>query len=251
MKKTALILSFVAALLCISCQQNELKFYDESYSALNIWFGTETVVSDSLTFNYAYTVLDRDSVNFHVRLAGMPSPVDRTFRLKAVEGDIDLVDFELQDYVLPAGGYQGTYPLYINIPENYSNFTDRSGHIVFELQENDNFHQGADESCKLYLVVKNFLAKPDEWDSATYPYMSFARYFGSYSAVKFAFIIQQAGYSFFRIYYTMGSAELPETEITSTVAAYLVMKCKLALAEYNDSHDTPLTDENGFEVVFP
>ena len=251
MKRHILIVLAVASLACLSCRQNSLKYYDESYSALNIWFGTESVIQDSITFNYAYTVLERDSVNFRARLTGMPSSSDRTFRLRAVEGDTDLVDFELQDYVLPAGAHEGTYPIFINVPKDFDCFKTGSGHVVFELEEGGAFLGGAQESCRLYLVLKNYLAKPDDWDSATYPYMSFQRYFGSYSDVKYAFIIQQAGYSIFRIYYTMGTVELPDGEITSTVAAYLAMKCKLALAEYNDSHDEPLRDENGFEVVFP
>ena len=249
MKKIAI--ASLIAVLCISCTQNELKYFDESYSALNIWFGSPSVISDSLTFNYAYTVLERDSVNFYARLCGMPAPVDRTFRLKAVEGDVDLVDFVIQDYVLPAGEVEGTYPLFINVPDDFSQFTDRSGHIVFELEENEHFLPGANESSHLCLVLKNFLSKPDEWDSAMYPYMPLSRYFGTYSDVKYAFIIQVTGYSNFRVYYTMGTVELPEGEITATVASYLGMKCKLALEEYNSSHDTPLTDEFGFQVSFP
>lgn len=249
MRKFAIVIALLV--LCISCRQNELKYFDESYSALNIWFGSPTVITDSLTFNYAYTMLQRDSVNFYARLCGMPAPVDRTFRLKAVEGDVDLVDFVIQDYVLPAGASEGTYPLFINIPADFDAFRDRSGRVVFELEQNDSFLPGAVESSRLCLVLKNFLAKPDEWDSAVYPYMPLSRYFGTYSDVKYAFIIQVTGRSNFRVYYTMGTADLPEGEITATVASYLAMKCKLALEEYNASHDAPLKDEHGFEVSFP
>lgn len=251
MRKLFTIILATALLCCWSCKKNELPFFDSEYSALNIWFGNKGVISDSLTFNFAYTVLSRDSVMFNARLTGVPADCDRTFRLRAVEGDFDKVDIVFQDYVLKAGEYEGTYPLYINIPDGYSEFTQKSGHIVLELEENELFRPGSIESNHIYLVLKNFLAKPDDWDSATYPYMPLSRFFGTYSDVKYAFIIQTTGYSNFHVYYTMSADELPEGEISYSFAGFLAQKCKSSLAEYNASHDAPLRDEFGFDVIFP
>lgn len=251
MKKAFVILLVTALLGCWSCKKNELSYFDSTYSALNIWFGSNGAVSDSLTFNFAYTVLSRDSVMFNARLTGVPADHDRTFRLKAVEGDIDKVDIVFQDYVLKAGEYEKQYPLYINIPDGFNEFKNRSGHVVLELEETGEFLPGAEETNSIHLVFKNFLAKPDDWDSAVYPYMALSRYFGTYSDVKYAFIIQTTGYSNFHVYYTMSADALPEGDISYSFATFLAQKCKSALAEYNTTHDTPLRDEFGFDVIFP
>ena len=252
MKKFLFIAAVSALLLAGSCKKNELSYFDDSYVALNIWLKAGNAVADSVTYNFAYTVLKRDSIMFSARLAGMPADYDRTFRLKAVEGDVDKVQFETQDYVLKAGEYEGSFPIFINKPDGYSEFQNVSGHIVFELEENEYFKPGAVETNRLHIVFKNFLAKPDDWDSAMYPYMPLSRYFGTYSDVKYAFIIQATGYSNFSVYYTMSSDPgLPDNVITSTVADRLKQKCKLALAEYNEQHSEPLTDEFGNLISFP
>lgn len=251
MKKTIAIMLALAAICCSSCKKNELFFYDEEYSALNIWFGTENVISDSLTYNFAYTVAERDSIMFRVRLTGMPADHDRTFHLKATEGDIASVEFENTEYVLKAGQYEGVYPLYIHKPDGYSEFTTTAGHLRFELEENSDFLPGANESRSLNLVLRNALVKPDDWDEATMPIMPLKNYFGTYSDVKYAFIIQTTGYSNFHVHYSMSAEGLADDEITHIFADYLKQKCKAALVEYEETHGEPLVDEFGFLVEFP
>ena len=60
MKQYLYILCFATiALLWGSCDKNETPVFDTSYSAINIWFGTESSVLDSVTYNYSYT-LEKD-----------------------------------------------------------------------------------------------------------------------------------------------------------------------------------------------
>ena len=233
------------------CRQNELFYYDENYSALNIWMGQKSYPTDSVTFNFAYTVLERDSLLFWARLTGKPADHDRTFRLKAVEGDVDKVQLYLPDYVLKAGEYEGEYAIYIDKPEGYSEFTDKAGSVTLKMEENSFFEEGAIETNTLKIVFKNFLSKPDDWDDAVYPYMPLSKYFGAYSDVKYAFMIQNTGYSNFSIYFSMSEDNIPDGCITYTLATRLKQKCKLALAEYNNSHDEPLCDEYGIPISFP
>jgi hypothetical protein len=251
MKKKYVVIVF-HLLLMFSCAKNDLFYYKDDYVALNIWLGTSTSTLDSLTYNFAYTVNERDSVVFNFRLTGYPVDYDRRFELEAVEGDMNYVYYEYQDYILKAGQYEGTYPLYIDKPAGYEEFKDRQGYIIFKLKETASFAQGAEKSNQLHIIFKNYVAKPDNWDTAVYPYFTLARYFGTYSDVKYGFIIQETGLANFRILYTTSvDPVLEENVITSTHASYLKSKCVAALLEYNATHGTPLTDENGNPVVFP
>jgi hypothetical protein len=237
-----------AALLLINaggCKENEKFYYDSDYSALNIWLGRENVVSDSIVYNFAYQK-DFDSVLFYVRLTGLPADRDRAFTLEAVEGDI----YAEQNYVLKSGTYQASFPIYFTKPEG-SEFREKSGHVVFKMRENEYFKEGASETSQLYIVLKNYVGKPENWDVATYPYRTLATYFGTYSDVKYSFVIQTTGKSNFKVYYTtLPSTQLADDEITSIEATYLQSMCKIALLEYNALHGD-LLDENNEKVVFP
>ena len=239
-------------LIGYSCEENERYYFDRQYSALNIWLGAKNTPVDSFVYNYAYQA-EHDSVIFYVRLTGMPLKEARSFSLEAVEGDIDLVDFSYADYILEAGVNEASFPLYIDKTVDFSGFKDRNGYIVFKMKENNTFVQGVEEYSRLCIILKNGVGKPENWDVATYPYQALSRYFGSYSDVKYSFIIQATGLSNFRIYYTVAqNPDLEDNVITHLEAAYLRTKCQLALQEYNnDPEKEDLRDENGELVVFP
>lgn len=249
MKRIYLLL--VWAILLCGCSKNDLYYYDADRSALNIWLGTASVAADSVTYNFAYTVTERDSVMFRYRLSGYPADYDRHFELEATEGDGNLVYYSFGDYVVRAGQYEGTFPIYIDKPEGYAEFRGSPGYMVFRLKENTEFEQGANERSSLRIAFRNYVAKPDNWDSDIYPNMPLANYFGTYSDVKYGFIIQVTGLSNFRVRYTVSQdPNLADNEITAIHAVYLRDKCRAALLEYNATHDEPLLDENRQAVVF-
>lgn len=253
MKKKLYIMSLLlAVLICYSCEENNRYYFEEQYSALNIWLGTKTTPVDSITYNYAYQA-EYDSVMFYVRLTGMPLDVPQSFSLEAVEGDTALVDFSYAGYILAPGVNEAAFPIYINKTMDFSDFKDRNGYIVFKMKGNDVFAQGAEEYSRLYIVLKNGVGKPDNWDVATGSYQPLSKYFGSYSDVKYSFIIQVTGMSNFQIYRTtVQNPELEDSVITHLEAEYLKAKCKLALQEYNsDPEKEDLKDENGEPVIFP
>jgi hypothetical protein len=238
-----------AALLLLinagGCKENEKFYYDGDSSALNIWLGQENVVSDSIVYNFAYQK-DFDSLMFYVRLTGLPVDRDRAFTLEAVEGDI----YAEQEYVLKSGEYKASFPLYFTKPEG-PEFKEQSGRVIFKMRENEYFKEGARETSQLYIILKNSVGKPENWDAATYPYRTLATYFGTYSDAKYSFIIQTTGKSNFKVYYTTSpSTQLAADEITSIEAAFLQSQCKIALLEYNALHGD-LLDENNEKVIFP
>ncbi|MDR2130818.1 MAG: DUF4843 domain-containing protein [Odoribacteraceae bacterium] len=232
------------------CRENGKFYYDPSRSALNIWLGRESVVQDSIVYNFAYQK-EVDSILFHVRLSGIPADFDRPFTIEVVEGDADKIHYTVKEYVLEKGAYQAAFPIYFTKPEGYAEFTEQSGHVIFKVKENAYFQEGAAETNRLYIVLKNKVGKPDNWDTATYPYMRLSNYFGTYSDVKYAFIIQTTGMSNFKVYYTLvQNPGLADDEITTLEATDLKNRCKIALLEYNALHGD-LLDENNEKVVFP
>ncbi len=236
------------------CSENDTPVYDSDYTALNIWFGTTSTVLDSTTYNYSYT-LGESSLTFYARVMGTPVDYDRTFTLEAYDGDLTEADgsYWTTEYTIGAGEYLAQFPIYFDTSKlkDSDSFTETDGHLYFRMAENSEFVAGTASMQNLIVVLKNYLDKPSEWDSATYPYRAYSYYFGTYSKVKYQFMIQETGLIDFHISYTATTPYNEETNTISTsYATYLAQLLEVALEEYNSTHDTPLTDESGSLVVF-
>ncbi|MCM5529214.1 DUF4843 domain-containing protein [Parasegetibacter sp. NRK P23] len=244
-------LLLIGSCALFSCSQKNDFFFPEKKNGLNIWLGSATIREDSVTYNFAYTLAGRDSVMFNYRMSGHPLQQDTEFELEAVSGDTALVPYSFGKYVLKAGTFQGRFPIYIDKPDGYKEFENTTGSIVFRLKPSPVLEEGAKEISGLKLRFRNFVSKPDNWDVATSPYFTMARYFGAYSNRKYSFIIQTTGMANFKIYYTVSNNPvLEENTITATQATYLQNKCKVALQAYVAQHGQ-LMDENNNPVVFP
>ena len=258
---------FLAIAVCLfmtsimsGCKHNEREYFDAEYTALNMWLGSQRTPTETATYNFVHHN-DMDYISFYVRLTGVPVDYDRTFNIEAVEGDISKVDYVTEDYVLAAGEYEATFPIYFAKPEDYNEFRDSDGYIVFKLKAGSTFEDGAEstggiELNRLHIVLQNSVTKPWNWDEDTYPYMPLANYFGSYSNVKYEFMAGVIGLSDIRVLYGTDLSEEAENVITYLQANYLATKCRTALVEFNAdpeniaSGKAPLTDEYGFAVTF-
>jgi len=251
MHQSKFLIFIITSCFLFSCTKEHKFPFPEDRNAINIWIGTTTVVEDSFTHNFAYTITGRDSVMFNYRLSGFPLDHDTQFELQAVSGDTNRVYYSFGKYTIKAGEYQGLFPIYIDKPADYAEFKNTSGKIVFKLKETATFLEGAQELSALTIIFKNAVSKPDNWDVATTPYFTMSKYFGTYSNVKYAFIIQTTGMANFKIYYTLvKDPVLADNTITATQASYFQNLCKAALLAYKDKNG-PLMDENNSEVVFP
>ena len=242
-------------LLAASCSKEEVPSFDTSHCSLNIWVGTQVAVYETTTYNYSYAY-EEGSVTFYAQISGMPANYDRTFRLEAFGEDYDDVisTIRTEDYVIPAGEIGGTYKVYFN-SQNLSDpnlFSDKDGKISFRMVSNDTFSIGTENRQEFTVVLKNYLAKPDNWDTANYPQVALSRYFGTYSRVKYQFMIETLGLIDFTISYAAPTSEYDEetNTVSATYATFLQQSMQRALNEYNDTHDTPLTDEFGTPVTF-
>ncbi len=246
---------FTLLLILSACSKEEVDTYDTTRTALNIWVGTEAgAVYESATYNYSYAY-EEGSVTFYAQLSGMPSDHDRKFQLEPFGGDSAIManTIRTEEYVLPAGEVSGTYQVHFNtqLLSSPTLFADKDGHINFRLKQNDEFAVGTENHQQFTVVLKNYLAKPDNWDSANFPRIPLSKYFGTYSRVKYQFMIEVLGLIDFEINYNTQTAYDEELNVVSSVyAVHLQQLMQKALLEYNESHDTPLTDEFGLPVTF-
>lgn len=240
------------------CSENETPVYHKEYSALNIWFGTDYgtsfTVLDSTVYNYSYS-LEEGTVTFHARAIGVPVDYDRSFTLEAYKGDTDLAagSFSTDTYTIKAGETSAECKITFDTSKLKDSevFTEQDGHLYFRVVENSDFHTGVEDMNSLCVVLKNYLAEPLEWNTTVSPYYQWSRIFGTYSRVKYQFMIQTLGMRDFHISARATVAYDDENNIISyNYAKYLAERMALALEEYNNTHDTPLTDETGALVTF-
>ncbi len=259
MKKICKIFQACACALClvsvVACQQEEVLKFDAARTGLNIWVGTSAgAVYEETTYNYSYA-FEEGGVTFYARVYGMPADYDRTFTLEAYGDSLELIapTIRTEEYVMPAGAVFGEYKVYFNTQKLPSSdlFSESDGSVSFRMVPNDVFELGSENMQSFTVVLRNRIAKPDNWDSANYPQVALSKYFGSYSKVKYQFMIEHLGLIDFIISY---SASTAIDEATNTVspayAVYLQQLMQEKLAEYNAQHETPLTDENGDVVIF-
>ncbi len=256
MKRT---IQYSLCILCLmaatACQKEEIMKFDPTMAGLNIWVGTSGgAIYEETTYNYSYAI-EEGSVTFYARVYGVPADYDRTFTLEPFGDDIDEIipTIRTEEYVMPAGAISGEYKVYFNSKNLPSNdlFTENDGKVSFRMTDNGNFNAGAENMQSFTVVLRNRIAKPDNWDSANYPLVALSKYFGTYSRVKYQFMIEHLGLIDFIISY---SAATSIDETTNTIspayAVYLQQMMQEKLDEYNATHDTPLTDENGDIVIF-
>ena len=249
-------------LFIISCSQESVPTYDTSESRLNIWVGTAAgIVYESVSYNYSYAY-EEGTVPFYAQITGVPADHDRTFRLEPFGPAAAQVapTVRVEDFVIKAGAIGGTFQLHLNtqlLPDP-SLFTEKEDTVRFRMVPNDEFLLGTEKHQEFTIIVKNFLSKPDNWDRVPTRndmliFKPLKDFFGDYSRVKYQFMIQVLGLIDFQIQASMGSlpSYVEETNtVSATYANQLVQKMQQALAEYNATHDTPLTDEYGYPVTF-
>jgi hypothetical protein len=81
--------------------------------------------------------------------------------------------------------------------------------------------------------------------------VALSKYFGTYSRVKYQFMIEHLGLIDFEINYNAQTSYDETTNVVSAAYAVYLQQCvQQALEAYNNTHDTPLMDEYGVPVTF-
>ena len=253
---TSFIAIAIATTMIPACSHEEVSTYNTSITGLDIWLGNSSgAVYESTSYNYSYA-FEEGGVTFYAQISGMPVDHDRTFHLELFGEDADLArsTVRLEDYILPAGAVSGTYKVYFNTQKlsDPTLFTQTDGHVSFRLVPSDDFIIGTENHQQFTVILKNYLAKPDNWDTANFPHMALSKFFGTYSRVKYQFMIEHLNIVDFDVNYNARTSYDEETNVVSYsyVTSYLVQVMQQALQEYNATHETPLTDEFGNPVEF-
>ncbi|MFC3196116.1 DUF4843 domain-containing protein [Parapedobacter deserti] len=244
---------FLCAVVLFSCEKEIDARYEPSFSALNIWLGSNVQKPDSMVYNFAFRpVQEADTISFSVRLMGLPANHDREFKLIAISGDTARikqgVHYEFPTYILPAHAYEGVYSIFIKRTDTFSG---QPGRIVFGLMEDGVFRRGIQERSDIAIVLMDQFAKPAHWDIDPAPYQPLMRFFGAYSDVKFQFITTAIGRApTFKVRYS--GTPIPPDEVSYTQAQYWQNRCRTQLLQYNANNpEAPLRDEHGEIVTFP
>ena len=263
--KTLLLVGLLSITLG-SCEKNEIFYFDlNEQPALNIWFGTMSnaatstgdITTDSVVHNYFFQHNGtKDTIIFHARLVGgVPADHDRTFTLEATSGNLTRANVEIGNFVLRQGQHQASFPIVFDKPAGGIGFTTDGEVLMLKLKEpNEHFKAGFAERRYLHVVVRNATARPDNWDVA---YNAFSQrlstYFGVYSDVKHAFVVQTIGRPLNFNVTPSAQGNVPGMDnLPNFQAEFYRDMMRHALKTYNDANPTnPMRDENNDLITFP
>ena len=201
------------------------------------------------TFYYETPDVVQDTVFFDVYAVGGVSKTDRPFVLEqeqvpdllnAVPGTHykALNDPSLKAaYTIKAGEVHASVPVILLRDPSLKTGTY---HLTIKVAANEHFKKG--EVRKLWRKVEftDRLSRPAAWNASGVQY-----YWGKYSTVKHAFMIEKSGEKW--------DQEFMTTVFTDfAMVSYWRAQLKTYLVDYNKAHpNNPLTDEDGELVAFP
>lgn len=232
------LLFFSLLCLTLACKKQEVATYsgDDGIS-----FYRGQYESDSLSYSFAIsrTPKQKDTLFLKMRVQGAATDYARTVSVKAAQGTNarDGVDYLLPDAKLPPGAITIMYPvILLNSPGMLTNVY----RLVVEVAPNKDFRAGALGSeitgqtvavKSIKIDISNTLLRPTYWNSVEGS-------FGTFSVVKFKFMIKVTGLTDF------------SQEAIGVDGVYnLPIKLQNALVEY-EAVNGPMIDENGNQVTF-
>lgn len=221
-----LLLTAIIALILASCAKEEEMLFNDKNSIY-----VESQDSTEYTFATSPATITKDSILLNFRISGTASTSDRTFSLVPAEGTTGKLGyhFSLGPLVVKANQYRATVPIYVF---RKAGLKDSLLKVILEVRENENFKQGIVKRQRFKFTLSDIFSKPSNWETV------WASYFGSYSEVKFRFLLGATGKT------NWNSSPLPQdSRVLSQIA-------RNALLEYNQKIG-PLYDEFGQQVFFP
>jgi hypothetical protein len=230
-----------------ACKKSELtKFYEADN--VYIYKDAFNTSRDSILFSFAIkpASLTTDTVKVPLRIMGTAQNRDRQVQVKVLTDSSTAKqdqDFVILPAIIKADSYTGDIPILVKRTAAMKTAELR---LMIEIAESADFKPGvpnslpqsprAGGSTKLLIKLNDYFTKPTNWDN----FLVF--YFGSYSQVKYGFVITTTGRSEFL---TSGT-----DPVSSPQMIYFKVLCRSELADYKAAHG-PLIDEFGLEVSFP
>jgi hypothetical protein len=226
MIKNALLV-LTAVLFFVSCAKDkELLFAEPT----GIYVES---LPDSAEYSFATTPtsVTSDSILMRFRIVGNASPKDRIINLVPRANATAKLGYhyKIGKAVVKANEFAAIVPIYVY---RKAGLKDSTVIVILDIKENADFKEGFPARLRFKLTITDILTKPAIWDG------TWAPYFGTYSEVKFRFLLSVTG----RTNWT--SSPYPGD------SRFLAQRARNALLEYNQQYG-PLIDENGQEVFFP
>lgn len=237
MKKNFKIIYLFAAAASFftACKKSELTEYVQDP---RVYFVNGQVAEYS--FGVKPASLVTDTLYISLRIMGSAANRDRTFNLVLDDSSTAKLGyhFSFGPLVVQADSFQRTLPVYLY---RKPGLKDSIVTAFLTIGESADFKPGyADKYTTVSvldkqhyrIILNDQLLKPSNWET------SLATNFGTYSKVKFEFMIQATGKT------NWLGAIYPQDML------FLVQTVKYALYTY-EQENGPLIDENGARVVFP
>lgn len=226
-----------AIALFASCSDDDFLYQDTPRVRL-IGDRNWTLGTDSLELSFLTVAGDEADINVDAQIMGNPADHDRTVAL-AVDDARTTAPANLYSLpstvTIPAGATKATFQVTLRKSDALQSQTVR---LYIKVAANDDFQPGVNEDNHLLLKWNDILSKPLFWDNIK-------DYFGEYSDTKYRFMLQTLsaqGYD----------TDMLNPDNGTNWSDYHNLSIIFANAvdDYNSSHSTPLTDENGALVTF-
>jgi hypothetical protein len=245
--KTLLII-LGSAVCFASCQKSELTKYEQP-AMVYVYKNSSDPNRDSVTYSFATksAALMQDTVKVPLRIMGLASDKDRQVNVRVIADSSTAIEgthYQLLPAIIPANSYTGYVPVLVKRNAALKNAELR---LLIEVLESADFKPGvpntlpvssrAGGSLKFLVKINDYLTKPANWDT------QLIIHFGTFSQVKYGFIIKTTGRSEFLF---TGTAD----PISPQQILYYKLLCKQALADYTAANGT-LIDEFQSPVTFP
>ena len=230
---------FAFVLLCccnMSCENDPYLFCDIPTVRL-VGDKNWTLETDSAIVSFQTFSTDEMDFPAEVCIIGNVEDRDRYVNLEVdaarTDAPSNLYEFPLTVKV-PAGQASGRFFIKLRKDESLKS---RAVSLGINVISSDDFEVGVREDRCLLIRWNDMVSKPLYWDRLV-------EFFGEYSDVKYRFILQVLSAEGYDTNFNT------ETGLTWGDYYNFRMICANKLAEYNATHSTPLTDENGVVVTF-
>lgn len=230
MKKLIFFL-LLTVIVISSCEKQEVPIYQQEGGAFF------ALTSKMQTTEYSFLLhptVDFDTVKLDVFVTGDTSAYDRVFNSELVLGENTTAEddqYEILEGIVPAGKSYGILPVKIYKTEALN---DSIYSIEIALAESKDFPIMDFSLCTYKVSFTSLIVKPRKYDRWC------SRYFGSYSTNWFRFILS-----------VTGDPELGTNNKSKLVYYSYQSMLRIALRDYNNSHEDPLRHDDGTIVVMP
>lgn len=255
MKIFKYIMIAVVVFTMASCKKDQYYLYNDIARIqfgpdISLIYNANSALADTLkpfTFYYDTPDVTQDTVFFDIYAIGGISKTDRTYTLQqeqlpntnnAVPGKhyVAFDDPKVSKlYVIKAGTVHAKVPVILLRDASLKTTTPI---LKLNVIADGSFQLGEKKNLWRKVQMTDRLSRPAAWSDSYSTY-----YYGAYSVVKHAFMIDITGKKWDQTF--MSTVALDEQ-------AYYLTVIKTALINYNNAHPgNPLKDENGQLIIFP